>query len=308
MDLNTFWLGWRRDILRLVALCLAALVVGLLINGAVHRAGRGVASLLPGGALQGLSGDFDSDTAVGSRTIGAAWTYRARIPPGQWVWVRDVRGSVTVEAARGDSLEVVAVKSYRHADPESVHLVAVPTKDGVAICALWGSRDSRCGPGDDYKQGRLHRNDVGVQFTVRLPRGVRIGVTTVSGSVRVSGATAPIIAGTVDGAVDAETAKGPVTAYTVNGSVHASMRGFADTGAVKLTTVNGAVTVALPARLDARVDANTVNGSIDSDFPLTTSGKFVAHHAEGTFGAGTRRIALNVVNGSIRLKKHMVPR
>jgi len=186
-----------------------------------------------------------------------------------------------------------------------VRIVAAPGSDGITICALWGrgDRDNRCGPGDAYHQRHVSHNDVRVNFTVRLPRGVAIGATTVSGTVRVAGASAPVVAGTVSGDVQAETARGPVNAYSVNGSVRASMRGFADTGQVKVMTVNGAVTVELPARIDAAVDANTVNGTIESDFPLTVGSKFVAHHAAGTLGAGGRRIELNSVNGSIRLKR-----
>ena len=309
MDLKAFWLGWRRDIIRFVALCSAALMLGLIINGLVGRARQArqrLTGLLPRG-MSGLVSSFDdaADSTIGPLSTGETWTYRAPVAPGRWVWIRDRSGSVTVGPTRGDSLEVSAVKRFGHSDPGTVRIVAVPGSDGITICALWGrgDRDNRCGPGEAYRQRHVSHNDVRVHFTVRLPHGVAIGATTVSGSVRVAGASAPVVAGTVNGDVQAETAQGPVNAYSVNGSVRAAMRGFADTGEVKVVTVNGAVTVELPARLDATVDANTVNGTIESDFPLTVEGKFVAHHAGGTLGAGGRHIELNSVNGSIRLKK-----
>jgi len=309
MDLKAFWLGWRRDILRFVALCSAALVLGLIINHLVGRARQArqqLTGMLPrglGGLMSGL--DDVADSAAGSLATGETWTYRAPVAPGQWVWIRDRSGSVTVEPTSGDSLEVSAVKRFGHSDPGTVRIVAAPGSDGITICALWGrgDRDNRCGPGEAYHQRHVSHNDVRVNFTVRLPRGVAIGATTVSGAVRVVGASAPVVAGTVSGDVQAETARGPVNAYSVNGSVRASMRGFADTGEVKVMTVNGAVTVELPARIDAAVDANTVNGTIESDFPLTVGNKFLAHHAAGTLGTGGRRIELNSVNGSIRLKR-----
>jgi hypothetical protein len=307
MDLKTFWLGWRRDIVRFVAVCVAALAVGLLINHAKAGAHQGLTHLFPKGSLDGLTSGLDFDASLGPRRTGKTWTYRARLKPGQSVAVRDLRGSITVEPARGESLEVVAVKTFTHSDQGSVRLVAIPSNDGVAICALWGDPDGeeagRCGPEDDYKAGDAHDNDVGVHFTVRLPREVRIRATTVTGGVRVAGATAPVVAGTVDGAVDAETMKGPLHAYSVNGSVHGIVRGFADTGGVTLATVNGSVTLELAAGLDATVRANTINGAINSDFPLTTTGKLVVHHATGVIGAGGRRVELTVVNGSVRLKR-----
>ena len=309
MDLKAFWLGWRRDIIRFVALCSAALVLGLITNHLVGRARQArqqLTGMLPrglGGLMSGL--DDAADSAVGPLATGDTWTYRAPVAPRQWVWIRDRSGSVTVEPTSGDSLEVSAVKRFGHSDPGTVRIVAAPGSDGITICALWGrgDRDNRCGPGEAYHQRHVSHNDVRVNFTVRLPRGVAIGATTVSGAVRVVGASAPVVAGTVSGDVQAETTRGPVNAYSVNGSVRASMRGFADTGQVKVMTVNGAVTVELPARIDAAVDANTVNGAIESDFPLTVGSKFVAHHAAGTLGTGGRRIELNSVNGSIRLKR-----
>jgi len=305
MDLKTFWIGWRRDILRFVAVCLAALAVGLLINHARAGVHDGLTHMLPSGSLDGLTGDVDFDAVAGKRHIGTTWTYRARVKPGQSVSVRNMRGSITVAPAPGDSLEVAGEKSFVHSDQGSVRIVVLPSKDGVAICALWGDEDGdqagRCGPGDEYKAGSAHDNDVGVRFTVRLPRGVRIHATTVTGAVRITGATAPVIAGTVDGSVDAETMQGPVQAFTVNGSVRAAVHGFSDTGAVKLATVNGSVTLELLSGLNATVSANTINGSIRSDFPLTRSGRFVAHHAAGVIGDGGRRVELNAVNGSVRL-------
>jgi hypothetical protein len=305
MDLKTFWRGWRRDILRFAAFCLIALAIGLVINHARAGVHEGLTHWLPAGSLDGITSGVDFDAPEGPRRTGKGWTYRAQLSSGQLLSVRNMRGSITVEAARGDSLEVTAVKTFSGSDPGSVRVVTVPTSDGVAICALWGDRDEggRCGPGDDYKAGNAHDNDVGVQFTVRLPRGVRIRATTVTGAVRVTGATAPVVAGSVDGSVVAETMQGPVQAYSVNGSVLATVRGFGDTGAVKLTTVNGSVTLELPAELDATVSANTINGSIASDFPLTMTGKLVAHHAAGVIGEGGRRVELNAVNGSVRLKR-----
>jgi Toastrack DUF4097 len=318
MNLKSFWLGWRRDILRFVTLCLAALALGLLINHARAGVHDHLHHLLPSGSLEGLTGDLNLGTPAGPRKSAAPWTYRARIAPGQSVWVRDMRGAIVVEPGRGESLEVTAVKSFSNSDPKSVRLVTVALNEGVAICALWSSGDDtgadpdldsakqargHCGPGDEYQAGSAHDNDVGVQFTVRVPHGVRIHATTVTGAVRVSGATAPVVAGTVEGSVDAETMKGPLQAYSVDGSVHGTVRAFGDTGAVKLTTVNGSVTLDLPAGLNATVSANTINGAITSDFPLTTTGKLVARRAKGVFGDGGRRIELNAVNGSVRLKK-----
>jgi len=137
---------------------------------------------------------------------------------------------VTVEPAKGDSLQVSAVKTYRSSDTASVRLVAVPYQGGVAVCALWGS-DSACAPGhhDIELRGRRH-NDVAVDFTVRLPRTAGLGAMTMVGDVHVTGALAP---------GDPHRKRrhrcgdreGPVKAESMNGDVRIRVEAFGDTGA-----------------------------------------------------------------------------
>ena len=313
MNARTFWLGWRRDVVRLVVLCLVAASVALLINHARSRARRRLADMVPGGALDGLAHDLKglaNDPDLRPRRTAKPWMYHAALPAGHALWVRGLRGAITVEPARGDSVEVTAVKTYGASDPEVVTLATAPGTNGVVVCALWGA-DGHCSSADDYRQGNAQDNDVAVAFTVRVPHGVRIDASTVTGAVQVRGASAPVVAQTVDGAVSVETTAGPVDAHTVNGSVTAVVRGFAGPGAVKLGTVNGSVTVDLPTPLDAQIEANTMNGSVDSDFPLKTTDKFVIRHATGTVGAGGRKIELHAINGSVRVKaistSHPVP-
>ncbi len=308
MDIGAFWTTWRKDIVRGAVLFAGVVAIGFFVRSFVLRVRQGVVDQLPV-ALRDLRDEFDPNIAPklagGPRTTGETWIYRAKLAPGQSVWIRNTNGSVKVEPTKGDTLEVRAVKSYSGSDPASVRLVAVPYEGGVSICALW-EHSGACEPGGagvKFKHGSARGNDVAVDFTVRLPRRVRVGATTVNGGVHVTGASAPIVAATVSGEVDVETAAGPVSAVSVNGGVRARMRTFGDTGEVSLFTVNGAVAAELPPRLDADVEATTVNGSIDTDYPLSVTGKYMAHKLRGTLGNGGRRVHITTVNGSITLKK-----
>ena len=46
------------------------------------------------------------------------------------------------------------------------------------------------------------------------------------------------------------------------------------TGLAGASTVNAAITLVMPVKLDTEARASTVNGDIDSDYPLTVTGKF----------------------------------
>jgi Putative adhesin len=297
-----FWETWRSEIIRGATLFCVVLAIGLFARYLVARAKERVVSRLPE-ALREIRGDFDPEAESGPRTAGATWTVHSKLTPKHSLWIRNTRGSVTVEPIRGDSVQIVAVKSYHSSDTGGVRLIAVPSDGGLTVCALWPGSRSDCTAEGEYKTGGPGRSDVAVDFTVRLPRGVRLDATTILGDIHVAGASAPLKIRTVSGDVDVETAEGPVSAGSVNGDVHARIRGFADTGAVSVTTVNGSATLELPATLDADVEANTINGAISTDYPLTVTGKFTKHTLKGTLGRGGRDVHITTVNGSVQLKK-----
>jgi len=299
---SVFWDTWRKEIIRGAALFCGVLAIGFFVHYAIGRVRQGVIHDLPM-ALRDLRSEFARDEGGPGRLAGAPWTYRAKLGAKQWVWIRNTRGSVTVEPAKGDSLQVSAVRTYRSSDTASVRLVAVPYEGGVAVCAEWGS-DSDCGPGHREIRVRGERhNDVAVDFIVRLPRNAGLGATTTVGDVHVAGARGPLEVHVVSGDVDVVTAKGPVKVELVNGDVRVRMEAFGDTGGVSASTINGSLTAELPARLDANVEATTVNGSITTDYPLTVNGKFAGRKLKGTLGRGGREVHLVTVNGSIKLKK-----
>jgi len=299
---SAFWDTWRKEIIRGAALFCAVLAIGLFVHYAVGRVRTGVVHDLPM-ALRDLRSEFARDDGGPGRLAGAPWTYQAKLGANQWLWIRNTRGSVTVEPSRGDSLQISAVKTYRSSESASVRLVAVPVEGGVAVCAMWGS-DSDCGPGhhDVRMRGGRH-NDVAVDFTVRLPRSAGLDATTTVGDVHVVGARGPLVVHAVSGDVDVVTARGPVKVELVNGDVRVRMEAFGDTGGVTASTINGSLTAELPAHLDANVEASTVNGSITTDYQLPVNGKFAGRHVNGTLGRGGRKVHLETVNGSIKLKK-----
>ena len=292
--LRRFWEGWRREILRGLVLFVMVLGVGL----AVHRAffsGRKA-------FLSRFGPDIDIDLG-GPRQAGDTFHWQGKVSPSQWLYLRSTLGAITVTGGTGDQVEVTAVKSWRRSDPQTVHVVAVRKNGSVTICALWETAGESCGPQGEYQQHGLRGNDVAVEFTVRVPRGVKVDAHTVNGAVQMEGVDAPVAAATVNGGIDVSTARGPVSAATVNGHVDVAMRAFAGPGDVGLVTVNGAVSLALPANVDADVDASTVAGSIQTEFPLTVSGRFAGRRLEGKLGAGGRRVHITTVHGSINLTK-----
>lgn len=227
------------------------------------------------------------------------WSWRGRIAEGKTLEIRGVNGSISAEPAAGNEAEVAAEKHGRRSDPAEVRIEVVEHEDGVTICAVYPGRRNRCEPGGGHMTVR--DNDVEVEFTVRVPRGVAFAGHNVNGVVEAANLAGPVEVHTVNGGVRVETGSGGAAASTVNGSVTAVVRALGS-GPMRFETVNGAVTLTLPRDLDADLEAETVNGSISTDFPITVSGRLTPRRLVGRIGRGGRSLSVETVNGSIRIR------
>jgi hypothetical protein len=233
-----------------------------------------------------------------------AFTWSGRIPSGHWIRVRNLSGEITVTASNSDRVEVTATRQWRRSDPESVRFEVHKfggNDEDVVICAVWNDRTDCDERG--YESHNVRNNDVSVQFRVAVPRGVKVGVSTVNGAVSVEGATSEVEATTVNGEVDATSSGGPVNASTVNGSVTARMGRFDNDEDLNFSTVNGTVIAEFNGDLDADVELSTVNGRFQTDYPVTINGRLDPRHLRARLGRGGRRIKLSTVNGNVELRR-----
>ncbi len=264
-----------------------------------------------------------------------SWSNEMR--PGSTLRVFTVAGTVTVREA-GGALARVRGDTEEGRDP--LRYATSPGVGDVRICAL--TEGAECGDrGIESRGGRRWRTgrQSKANFTVEVPRGVVVHVSSGNGDVSVAGATADVRAASgngavrvgagaarvdassgngevrVDGArgpVDASsgngkivvsTAAGPVEASTGNGSVDVSMASLRGSDDLEFSSGNGNITLTLPADFGAELNATTGNGSIETDFPMRVVGRMNRHRVEGTIGGGGRQLRVSTGNGSIRLRR-----
>ena len=249
-------------------------------------------------------------SAQSRQTERDAFSLREHVPQGQWIRVRNINGEMHVRASNGDKVEISATKTWRRGDPKDVRIESKKSSDGsILVCAIWTddtvcTEDSYSSHGDRGRRGSNdNRNDVAVEFEIRVPKGVKVGVWSVNGGVSVEGVTSEVRAGTVNGSVDAASAGGPVQASTVNGSVHATMGRLDGDEDLDFSTVNGTVVAVFAGDIDANIDLSTVNGRFQTDWPVTITGRIDPRHLRATLGKGGRRIRLSTVNGNVELRK-----
>ena len=250
------------------------------------------------------------------------WRWDGRVDTAHWMNVFNVNGSVEFTPSPDNMVHLVAQKRSNGRGTDDIHYEVVQVGGNVTICAIWFD-NARCEDGgvESHRHNDQNESHTTVRFTVQVPRGVKVGATsvngtvavrdvgaevnahTVNGALTVRNASGPVHATTVNGDVGVNTSTGPVTAETVNGNVDARMASLVGDDDMDFKTVNGSVAIYVPARFDANFSFDTVHGGIDSDFPMTLSGRWGPRHASGKIGNGGRDVRASSVNGSIELRK-----
>ena len=265
--------------------------------------------------------------------------WAGQIPAAGRLRIADVHGDIRVTAASGDRATVHA--DVRRTGDRSSEIVFDVVNDGanVTICARWSdSRPCSARGRHDDNDNDSDGESASADFTVQLPRTVRLDVETGNGiidisgtgsdvvassgngAVRIAGATGsvrassgngdltiegaggPVTASTGNGAIRAITAEGPVSASTGNGNIDVRMQKLGTRGPMEFSTGNGTVTVSIPASMAADLDADTGHGRIESDFPLQVAGRIDPGHIRGTIGGGGPRLRLSSGNGNLVLR------
>lgn len=292
------------------------LVAGLVLTGLV---------VMPVASQQttGASGPFD---------------WAGQLAAGSRLRVIDVHGDIRVTAAAGDRIVVHADVHERGRHGDRIVFDVIPSDGEVTICARWADGPSCTARGlgdEDNDEGDAQLAD----FSVQLPRNLRLSLETGNGlidvtgtgtevsassgngKVRVAGASGaveassgngdvtvdaaggPVRASTGNGTVHAYTGDGPVTASTGNGDIDVRMQSLSRPSAMHFSTGNGSVTVTVPAALAALLDANTGHGRIESDFPLTVDGRIDPSHIHAAINGGGPVLRLSSGNGDLVLRK-----
>ncbi len=241
--------------------------------------------------------------AVAASTEEFRWN--GRVAAGRTVEIKGVNGDVSAEPSSSNEVEVVASKHGKRNNPSEVQIKVIEHEGGVTICAVYpspdASRPNNCEVGEKWRS-HTRNNDVVVDFTVRVPAGLRFAGRTVNGDVQTGAMNGDVEAYTVNGEVKIS-ATGYAEAHTVNGSIEASMGNANWPRPLDFKTVNGSITLSLPAETSAKVNAEVLNGDINTDFSVTVEGRFSRRRMTGTIGDGRHQLSVKTVNGSITLRR-----
>jgi DUF4097 and DUF4098 domain-containing protein YvlB len=198
--------------------------------------------------------------------------------------VNNFAGSITVQAGKSDTVNVVAIKKVkRNSDLSRIEIKMSEARGGVVI----------------QTRNPTRLNSASVQLEITAPAGTRLDLDTGAGSVVVlnmagdveidSGAgdvtlvdaTGQVDAHTGAGSIDVRGAAGTVRLHTGAGSIdYAGAPG----GNCRFNTGAGDIRLVLPASLRAQVDLDTGTGTINVGFNV--DGRVTKRHVQGSIDAG----------------------
>ena len=210
----------------------------------------------------------------------------------------NVNGSVEISAwDKAEILVTATITADNQDDRENIVVDMQQTSVGVSVETRYKERKS---------WGR-NNNSGKVEYTVTVPRDTSLSaIDLVNGSLTIDG---------VKGEVNADLVNGSIKAYglahnggfsSVNGSIKITYDEFASAlDSIDVETVNGSIKVSVPKSLSATVKAETMHGSIKTDFGLVAEkNMFSGRHLSGDVGNGDIKITMDSVNGSVKLISH----
>ncbi len=240
-------------------------------------------------ALSGCVGNF----ALNGRATDE-WTRTYQLSPGGEIEVGNTNGRIDVEGVDGNTVEIRAER------------IAKATTDGAAQELL-----PRIKIEEDIKPDRIDVHtaritgimvaaSMEVRYHVRAPKSAKIHVTNTNGMIALEGLAGAIEAHTTNGGVRASNLTGSLQATTTNGGVNADFESLQHD--VRLTTVNGGVSIGLPDSAKATIVASCTNGGISVSGVKMSVTEQSRRRLEGTMNGGGANVELKTTNGGIRIR------
>ena len=235
----------------------------------------------------GWNGNSDRGRACEIRNVPVRLTERALEIDGR------ENGGIHVEGWDGDSVRVTArIQANARTDGSARDLLNdVKIKsDGRSISSdsprSWGRNES-----------------VSVTYMVHVPRKFDLRLEAHNGGIGVSGVTGRMSLETTNGSVNLVEIGGDVRAHTQNGSLNVQLAGTRwDGRGLDAETQNGSVRMAIPSDYAAQIETGTVNGRMNTDFPVTLQGR-IGRNLTLPLNGGGAPIRAMTTNGSVSLTR-----
>ena len=142
-----------------------------------------------------------------------------------------------------------------------------------------------------------------VSYEVFVPRRADLSLETHNGGIAIADVNGRIDFTALNGGVVLKRVGGAVRGSTTNGGLVIQLSGDRwDGDSMDVSTTNGGIIMSVPENYSARVETGTVNGSVNTEFPVTVQGRITKQLAL-SLGSGGAMVRAMTTNGGVQLKK-----
>jgi hypothetical protein len=155
-------------------------------------------------------------SAIADAQQSESFSWSSPVSRGNLVRIRNVRGDVSVIPTASRDVEVIGEKQWRRGNPRAVRIDARRVGESVLICVLPGATRDCESPVTAANSPLV--GDVVVHLSVKVPRGMRLTVTTINGDVSIETESRVLVAESVNGNVVVRSSEGSVVASGAAGA------------------------------------------------------------------------------------------
>jgi DUF4097 and DUF4098 domain-containing protein YvlB len=216
------------------------------------------------------------------------------------------------DAAAKEALKSLEVKMEQEGD--TVRIKAGKLEGEKRTIHVVASAVLRVPPGTTLDvqtaNGAVHLTGAAGNARIRTANGAihvkdcksTLDLHTANGAIHVEGGAGQLTMKTVNGGLHIQGTKAVVNAQTNNGGIH--FDGSLGEGQQSLNTHNGSISLSLPADSRFRIEADTRNGRVTSEFAVQSTDGKSKTRLKGSVGESpSTTLKLHTENGSIILKR-----
>ncbi len=142
-----------------------------------------------------------------------------------------------------------------------------------------------------------------VSYEVFVPRRADLSLETHNGGIAIADVNGKIDFTALNGGVVLKRVGGAVRGSTTNGGLMIELAGDRwDGDSMDVSTTNGGVIMSVPEKYSAHIETGTVNGGVNTEFPVTVKGE-VTKQIALNLGSGGATVRAMTTNGGVHLKK-----
>ncbi len=249
-----------------------------------------------------LSAVIPGLTAAGDKTD----KIETNIPfkPGGCLFLENSNGDISISSWNEHRVLITAYKTVhfsrdREADKELREIkIDIEQKDDELEIVTRGPESN------DGFFGKLFDGDkvsYTVDYEIIVPERIDLNLQTANGNIDIRAIEGRLRLETTNGSIEADEIDGLVKCKTTNGSIRIDFDEVPDEDKMSFVTINGSIRLYLPDYFGGEIDIKTINGNIESDFPIKVNRRWFQKHFHGKVNQGNCSLYCSTVNGNIDL-------